>query len=572
VNLQVQLARGGAITVEAGGRKFVITTRTSLPDGQWYQTAATDFMQALGRGESATTVWTSGVYRIRRELAVRDDHVHVTDTVANTGQTLEACLLEHQVAIAEPPTQVRLAGSVARALPTQSYSPSNPAAYAHWPDCGLGLVAEDDILRVHNRSFLRADGFGIADDYLGLAPGTSVSLEWSIYPTPGGDYWDFVNAVRRNWGSNFTIPGPFCFNSGMPRDADAETLARWVRDRSIKIICGGIAQYPDGTYAHGTGIVYAPQWVERERRWVQNLLQAAPEVMPLCYFHCFISTEPDSETKYADARMLNARGEHIGYPYRYRLPLYVPTRDNSYGRALWSSVDTLLQTIGAAGIYWDEMSHSVLWYAYDLPWDGCSVAVDRTTHQVVRKLSSVPLISQPLRLDIVRHVRGQGKFLMANTQPATRTMHNERIVRFVETGSYSAADETHLECPLALGNHHLDDTPAQVAKMIRNILAHGATWYGHHYLYQPPTWDFHSVMFPITPVEIREGVVIGQERIHTARSGVFGFADGARADVYVVDGDGMRVADADVTETQEGGAWRYEIRMPGDHFAVLVRR
>ena len=35
--------------------------------------------------------------------------------------------------------------------------------------------------------------------------------------------------------------------------------------------------------------------------------------------------------------------------------------------------------------------------------------------------------------------------------------------------------------------------------------------------------------------------VLGAERIHTAVSGRFAFADGAAADVYVVDADGARV-------------------------------
>lgn len=572
VDMEVQLARTGAIAIGAGGRQFVVVTRTSLPGGGWHETTPSGSMKAPGRGETAATEWASGGYSIQRQIAVRDDHVQVTDTVTNAGDRLEGCMIEHHALLTEPPVEARLAGSVAYSSQMQTLNPSNPATYARWPDCGLGLVAEDDVLRVHNRCFLAPESFGIGDDRLGLEPGDSVALEWSIYPTPGGDYWDFVNAVRRNWGSNFTIPGPFTFSSGLPYTADAETLGRWMRDRSLQIICGGIAQYPDGKYAHGTGILFAPEWVARERGWIQNMRQGAPEVTPVCYFHSFCCTEPDGETKYADSRMIDGRGQHVGYPYRYRLPLYVPTRENSYGRALWGFVDALLETIGAAGIYWDEMSHSVMWYACDLPWDGCSLGIDRDTHQVVRKLTSVPLITQPLRLDIVRHVRAQGKFLMGNTQAATRTMHNEKIVRFVETGSYSAVDGTHLECPLGLGNHHLDDTPAEVAEIIRNILAHGGTWYGHHYLYQPPEWDLHSVMFPITPVEIREGMVIGEERIHTARSGVFGFADGARAEVYVVGGDGMRVAQPGVTESAAGGRYSYEIRMPGDQFAVLVRR
>ncbi len=572
VAMEVGVSEDGAISVDVAGRTVNINTRTSLPAARWHEPDPQAGQRSIAAGESATVQWDTGSCRIERVVTVRGDHVAVADTISNPGAELIGVIIEHRASSDAAPASARVAGRETYSPQQAAYNPANPSAYGQWPETGLGLVADGDIMRVHNRSFRDADEFGISDGWLGLEGGASVTEEWSIYPTPGGDYWDFVNAVRRNWGSNFTIPGPFTFNSGIPYEADADTLGKWMRDRSLKIICGGIAKYPDGKYAHGTGILFAPEWVAHEKHWVQAMEEGAPEVQPVCYFHSFCCSEPDGETKYADSRMINGAGEHIGYPYRYRLPLYVPTSENSYGEALWGFVDTILDEIGAAGIYWDEMSHSVLWFAEDMAWDGCSVKINRATHEVVGKTTSVPLASQSLRLAMVRHIREQGKFLMGNTQPATRTMHDEQIVRFVETGSYSAMTNTHLECPLGLGNHHLDDTPAEVAEIIRNILAYGGTWYGHHYLYDPPAWDFGSVMFPITPVEIRAGMVIGAERIHTARSGRFGFAAGATANVYVVGGDGLRVADPDVTEVIEDGTHLYEIRMPGDQFAIVVRK
>jgi hypothetical protein len=466
---------------------------------------------------------------------------------------------------------------------------------ASWKDVGIGLVAEDDVFRVHVRSFAEPSVAGLADRQLGIAPETSVTLEWSIYPVPGGDpstrsgssrawsrgdYWDFVNAVRREWDTNFTIPGPFCYTMHLPEGKPAEWYGDWARRRALKIVCGGIAKYPDGKYAHGTGILFAPQWVATEADWTRKMLAAAPDVKVLAYFHAQCSTEPDGEKKYADSRLIDEKGEHLGYPYHYRLPLYLPTRENSYGKALWGYVRTCLDTIGASGLYWDEMSHSVLLFAYQAPWDGHTVTIDPKTHAVTGRRSSVPLLMQPLQLDIVKYLRERGEFLMANTQPATRTMMREKIVRFVETGSYSAVVETHLGCPLGLGNHHLEKTQADSARNVREILKFGGVYYGWQYERDPAPWNFTEVMYPITPVELHEGVVLGEERIHTARSGRFGWPDAGRragaasqaADVYVVDGQGNRVVKPDVKEVQENGRRLYEIRMPGDHFAVLVKK
>jgi len=175
-------------------------------------------------------------------------------------------------------------------------------------------------------------------------------------------------------------------------------------------------------------------------------------------------------------------------------------------------------------------------------------------------------------LEIVKYLRYRGKFLMANTQATTRTMLRQQIVRFVETGSYAAMTGTHLGCPLGLGNHHLEKTQADAARNVREILRYGGVYYGWQYAREPAGWNFTEPMFPITPVELREGAVLGAERIQTARSGRFGWPDGAGADVYVVDGKGNRVTSGMVREIAEGG-WRlYEIRMPGDHFAILVKR
>jgi hypothetical protein len=97
-------------------------------------------------------------------------------------------------------------------------------------------------------------------------------------------------------------------------------------------------------------------------------------------------------------------------------------------------------------------------------------------------------------------------------------------------------------------------------------------YHGWQYLREPAAWNFTDVMFPITPVEIHEGVVLGAERILTARSGRFGWPDGAAADVYVVDAEGKPVPTGMVREIIRNGRRLYEIRMPGDHFAILVKR
>lgn len=554
-------AHDATIELRIAEQRVVVRTRVSLPGGEWREPQAT-----------GDTAWSAGPCRISRRITGLADHIHVADTLTNTTDQLIGLMLEHYATVPQPPDAVYLAGRKSFGDAANAWEPANPSVFAQCGPLGIGLVAEDDVFRVHVRSLHADNNFGLADDRLGLSPGSSVTLEWSIYPLPGGDYWSFVNAVRRNWGVNFTIPGAFIFAHKWPAGLTGEEYADWMRQRGLQYICGGIAQYPDGMYAHGTGILFAPEFVARERHWSQAMAASDPSLVPIAYFHAQCCTEPDSRTKYADSRLLDPDGRQIDYPHSQVLPLFVPTGDNSYGQAIWKYLECLTDNIGAKGIYWDEMSYSVARYAYGLPWDGHSVSINRETHEVQGKLTSVPLIMQPLALKIVDAVQAKGLFFMANTQAHTRTMMRRQLVRFVETGTYSALADTHLGCPLGLGNHSDETTHAESAEHVRELLRRGAVYYGHYYSREPAPWNFTSIMFPITPEQIGPGYVLGSERIHTAVSGRFGFPDGAAAEVYVVDAEGQRVPSGMVTDVGDGARHLYEIRMPSDHFAVLVRQ
>ncbi|MHB8996957.1 MAG: hypothetical protein ACYC63_17065 [Armatimonadota bacterium] len=554
-------AAGGTINLRVGDQSLQVRTRLSLSGGGWREAEAT-----------GGATWTAGPCKVSRKVRVNGDHVSVADTLTNTTDQLIGVRVGHYANKIAEPKACYLAGRKTFAETGNAWEAAHPSAFVQFKDLGVGMVAEDDVFRVHARSVDNGDSFGLADDRLGIAPSGSVTLEWAIYPSLGGDYWTFVNAVRRNWDVNYTIPGAFVFKSGYTKNVSGAQWAQWMHDRGLKYMCGGIAQYPDGKYAHGTGILFAPQFVAREREWSTAMAAADPSLVPIAYFHAQCCTEPDSREKYADSRLLDPSGKQIDYPHAMVLPLFVPTEGNSYGKAIWKYVDCLISDVKAKGIYWDEMSYSVAPYAHGLPWDGHSVSIDPQTHAVTEQISSVPLVMQSLALKIVDHIQGKGLFFMANTQAHTRTMMQKKLVRFVEGNTFSAMSDTHLGCPLGLGNRTAEATHEESTRHVREHLKRGALYYGHYYFREPLPWNFTSVMFPITPVQIGPGYVLGKERIHTTVSGCYGFEDGAPADVYVVDAHGARVKEGMVTEVRDGKKCRYELRMPGDHFAILVKR
>ncbi len=572
--IQVTVLPGGGIQVNCGELNAMILTRTSLPDGRWNTVSANANGMRLSPTDEVNDSWKTEHYRIDRKIRVADDHVMVVDAISNSGTELLGVIVEHRIVGVAPGARVKLAGRDATRGSDRIRSCYHPSAFVAMESGGWGILAENDVFRVHVESFRGNDGVGIRDPQLGIPPGATATLEWSVYPVPGGDYWDFVNAVRRTWQSNISIPGPFVFAMYFRNRQTGPWYADWVQRRGSKILATGVPKYSDGSHAHGTGVLLAEEWIRQQVGWVSKLRRVLPDVHSLVYFHAQISTEPGARRKYADAVLRNANHSQVLYNNNDSLTMYVPTVDNSYGLALENYIDMALDTVKASGIYWDEMSFSTKEFAYHGPWDGCTVIIDPTTHAVKGKRSSTALLMQPFKLKILHRLRERGKMIIANTPAATQTMHKQSVVRFVETPSYSRVIDAHLSCPIGLGNHQREESQADAARSMRKILDQGGVYYTHLYQREPARWNFTDEMYPITPVELRAGVVLGKERILTSRSGVFGWPAGEKAEVFVVDGEGRRIAKVEgmVRLLKEADQWRYEIRMPSDHFAILVKK
>ena len=564
----------GELHIQTGDQKFTVQTRTSLPDGKWWTADAKSTFTS--QSDSKVLSWQTPLYSVQRKIQIQQHRILVSDTYTNISEKMIGVMVEHQLQTPETPSKILLAGMDVSAQKSRTENSTNPSVFLQLENGGAALLAEGDIFRAQAMEYREGDTAGLADYHLGIGPNASVTLQWAIYPLPrgpyeNGDYWDFVNTVRGDWKTNFTIPGPFDFINAQPQMSVAE-VKDYLSSRQVKIICGGIAKYKNGKYAHGTGILFAPEFVQNEKDWATKVHATVPGVKVLCYFHSQISSEPDSAVKYADDRDHDIDGKEMSYPYQYDLPIFIPTIDNKYGKALWGYVKTIIDTIGADGLYWDEMSHSFNTYASRAPWDGCSALINPTTHEFIKPISNVALVTQPLRLQILDDLRRHGKYFMGNSQAATQTMMQQNMVRFVETGSYSALPGAQLECPLGLANNHPEDTQADVAQSVRDMLHYGCYYYGWTYRRNPPAWDFEPLMYPMTPQRLGEGFVIGKERIVTAASGIFAFNDGARGDIYGVDENGARVKLPGVKELKAGNRYSYEVRIPSNHFVIIVRR
>jgi hypothetical protein len=126
-------------------------------------------------------------------------------------------------------------------------------------------------------------------------------------------------------------------------------------------------------------------------------------------------------------------------------------------------------------------------------------------------------------------------------------MAKERIVHFSETGALSHLYRTQLHSPVGLnkGDGQAKDPDATVtigSDVARNVVAHldyGALSYFYGLPYaRGAVPNPMQQMFPLTPLEINSGYIIGKERIVTKRSGTFGWHSADAFRVFIYDADG----------------------------------
>jgi hypothetical protein len=199
------------------------------------------------------------------------------------------------------------------------------------------------------------------------------------------------------------------------------------------------------------------------------------------------------------------------------------------------------------GIFWDEFTESSSRYHYGKPWDGISGDIDFKTHKLKGLKSSVSLLSMPWRLKIVKMLIKRGKRLIVNggghnSETMMKFFNKNNVMAFVETGSITKLNSTHLSTPIGLGDHLTERSERDCYKNMVEYLNYGALYYWYFVGIRPITHKtLTSYMFPITPVELHEGYIIGKERILTNRSGWYSFGDNSDAEAHFFNKDGYEV-------------------------------
>jgi len=96
-------------------------------------------------------------------------------------------------------------------------------------------------------------------------------------------------------------------------------------------------------------------------------------------------------------------------------------------------------------------------------------------------------------------------------------------------------------------------------------------WY-NDVLVIPTHHHLTRYMYPITPLELHEGYVIGNERIITNRSGLFGWGDNSKHEVHVFNDEGREVEGFEAPLITLEDKTCTELRIGEDWSAAIIRK
>lgn len=540
---QGKVLSGGGFSMSTGKSTFTFNSSFSYPNAGFNHFSAssqTDNQPGwkINVNPKANRVFAQGVdYRIERSIKWEKTHAEIVDTITNLHKDAPLGLAvrnEMDLSGLKDP-EIRIAGNPDPAV-NEYYAPGNPSVYVRLPKSGIGMIAEDDVLR--NQAVLYTKPaeanapavVGIRSDMLRLAPGETYSLRWAVYPVAGPDYFDFVNLVRDDWKANFPVLGGWWW--GFNPDAVLQMPLPKLRDLLVKngihyaTIGGGwVDRMHDPKHiGFGTGVFdsYWDDYRRRVREAGDKLREAVPGFKVMAYYDAQRDTSENSSAKFPDSWRTDANGKQMytdwngAYSRSFSM---VPTLQNSFGKAMLNVAQRYFTDMKLNGIYWDEMENT----GYGAPeltyniFDGHSAQLDPKTWTIQREVGITSLTSLPFRMAVIAEAQKHGGVMLGNG-PATsqQILHTDvqRMIEIQHNDSYGY--QGNLETPLGYISGYIDWKSFLRAfnQAMLPVSGFSANGFPH---------DITPYLFPFTPIEIHPGYLLGQERIIVTHNGNYGW-------------------------------------------------
>ena len=451
----------------------------------------------------------------------------------------------------------------------------------------------------------------------------------NIVTSKSGLKWDFLNQVRVDLGANnVTIEGGIktdilgqggaALASGNWTDWqswDVSTMRSWLQYQGIHYAVSTVPrrehQWPctancsnwcHRSYCYGS--CYSAGQESRtsdndtdtvaqaiNRAATTNSSSGSIEAAPIIYFHPFISTEhPPSVDRFTGVdSIMKVDGSSLSYRSCAWAPMFLGTKNesgvNPYGQALLDYVDkAMAKSHGFKGIYMDESAWSASpWDFNPNRWDRRSGQLDASGH-VSGLVSHVTLLWVAMKLEIFRAVREKGGVLFTNSVPTTSSEYGWAVQQgghgavpsFVETGWGTGMNSMYwaaLYTPIGLAEEvsSTSSDGADPVKFLRMALDFGGLVAMRERVLPNVTgWKKKESIirhiYPITPLRLGPGFIIGAERVVTKVPGKFSLPSKLGPLVLrTFDSTGWLVATASVSGPT------VTVDVPADGFAVVTR-
>ena len=262
---------------------------------------------------------------------------------------------------------------------------------------------------------------------------------------------------------------------------------------------------------------------------------------------------------------------------------------NGQHKFLMDQARFVIEECGLDGFYVDCFTgagNQYYGYTYDR-WDGLTVDIDPVTGKVTRKYTDLVLAGAEHRKAFIEYGLKHGGMVLTNGHPVAHETQSLHAQHFNE--AFSAVDVyatplgrkppvnsticcAQLTSPLALGattGRYKEKGSREAAKIVVltaiHYLRHGVLYY--HYGNRIPEtgpgsgeYGPFNHMFPITPVRLGEGFVIGKERIVTCVSGAFEWPGSGQPKILLFDVNG-RAKNHHMKPVRSRGKWVAHIEL-----------
>ena len=622
----LHVSNAGGIGLTVAGESYYFAAEFSYPSDPKMKFNAfrpdraageSGWMPSVQRGPDGSVVVSArgARYRVTRSIRIDSGRVRVRDAIRNLTDAAVGLVVRNTMALPQPAAgdAWRLAGVQRDAL--LAGVAANPTLFAAQTRSSVGVVAEDDVFRLQLELLRRFNAFDFQTTHFGMRPRGTHTLEWTIYPSSDVEYFGFVNRVRRDWGVNYTIEGPFVFDGRVVpgREAKIYVFGPWLdyhhdgtltreryRARVAPTLAKLRAAQPDAVFmpkietnlftivkSRIPGGKILPGSDRKTGRYGFVLNQEQSRVLQAA-----LGPWADSVLRKPDGRIVvdtYYEGYHRNGSDLFNLLLYVREGNHRYNFFL-DQIDFVMDELGFNGVYIDQFSMEGAFsrrdrFTYD-GWDGFTVDLGAAGRAVCKRIDC-NLVGAQARAKILRHIVAKGGKVVINGHSTVRETRGLPAYRFQEMENdpvnpleylhgkpplFFWQARGHLDSPIILGlrpvrrgeqgKRHWAE---MIVKGVITALRNGQLYY--YYASVIPTdgpgagaYGPVNHMFPFTPVELHEGWLVGKERVITCVSRAFEWPRADRPRCLLFDLRGREKPHA-FALTRAGAGWRVAVKL-----------